>query len=285
MNPYVWLTEPFGYGFMTNALAVTVAAALVCSVLSCWLVLMGWALMGDAISHAVLPGVALSYLLGLPFAVGALVFGLGAVYLIGGLRATTRLKSDTATGVVFTTLFALGLAIVSKTPSQVDLGHILFGNVLGTGPAELAQVLVLGALTLGIVLYLRKDLTLLAFDPVHAHAIGLNARVLNAVLLGLLALTVVTSLQAMGIILVVAMLIIPGATAFLLTRRFGGMLLVSSALGVASAVAGIYASYYLDLSASASVVLAQALMFFAAYLFAPRAGVVSAALERQRVAA
>jgi manganese transport system permease protein len=285
VNPLVWLAEPFGYGFMTNALMVTVAAALVCSVLSCWLVLMGWSLMGDAISHAVLPGVALSYLVGVPFAVGALVFGLGAVYLIGGLRSTTKLKSDTATGVVFTALFALGLAIVSKTPSQVDLGHILFGNVLGAGTSELLQVLSLGAVTLAIVLYLRKDLTLMAFDPVHAHAIGLNARVLNAVLLGLLALTVVTSLQAMGIILVVAMLIIPGATAFLLTRRFGRMLLVASVLGVASAVAGIYASYYLDLSTGASVVLAQALMFLAAYLFAPRVGVVPAAVRRRTVAA
>ncbi|MGJ9402454.1 metal ABC transporter permease [Arthrobacter sp. KK5.5] len=283
MNPVAWLVEPFGYGFMTNALAVTLAAALVCSVLSCWLVLMGWSLMGDAISHAVLPGVALSYLVGVPFVVGALVFGLGAVYLIGGLRATTKLKSDTATGVVFTALFALGLAIISRTPSQVDLGHILFGNVLGTGPGELAQVLVLGAVTLAVVLYLRKDLTLLAFDPVHAHAIGLNARVLNAILLGLLALTVVTSLQALGIILVVAMLIIPGATAFLLTRRFGRMLLMASTLGALSAVAGIYASYYLDLSTGASVVLAQAAMFLIAYLFAPRTGVLTTALRRDTV--
>ena len=193
MNPIAWLAEPFGYGFMANAFTVTVAAALVCSVLSCWLVLMGWSLMGDAISHAVLPGVALSYLVGLPFAVGALTFGLGAVYLIGGLRATTKLKPDTATGVVFTTLFAVGLAIVSKTPSQVDLGHILFGNVLGAGTVEIAQVLGLGALTLGTVMYLRKDLTLLAFDPVHAHAIGLNTRWLTALLLGLLFVLTLTA--------------------------------------------------------------------------------------------
>ncbi|GER24041.1 membrane protein [Zafaria cholistanensis] len=284
MNIVSWLAEPFGYGFMTNALAITLAAAVVCSVLSCWLVLMGWSLMGDAISHAVLPGVALSYLVGVPFALGALVFGLGAVYLIGGLRSSTKLKGDTATGVVFTALFALGLALVSKIPSQVDLGHILFGNVLGAGPQELAVVLGLGGLTLATVLYLRKDLTLLAFDPVHAHAIGLNARTLNAVLLGLLALTVVASLQAIGIILVVALLITPGATAFLLTRRFGRMLVIAAALGTVSAVAGIYASYYLDLSTGASVVLAQALLFLAAYLFAPRNGVLVAGLRRRAAA-
>lgn len=282
MNPIDFLTEPFGYGFMTNALLVTLAAALVCSVLSCWLVLMGWSLMGDAISHAVLPGVALSYLVGLPFTVGALVFGLGAVYLIGSLRSTTSLKPDTVTGIVFTTLFALGLAIVAKTPSQVDLGHILFGNVLGAGGPELIQVLVLGGITLGTVLYLRKDLTLLAFDPVHAHAIGLNARALNAILLGLLALTVVASLQAMGIILVVAMLITPGATAFLLTRSFNRMLLISTSLGCAAAVIGIYASYHLDLSTGASVVLTQAGFFLLAYLFSPREGIIAAALRRRR---
>ncbi|MEE1622183.1 metal ABC transporter permease [Zafaria sp. Z1313] len=285
MSPLEWLAEPFGYGFMANAFTVTLAAALVCSVLSCWLVLMGWALMGDAISHAVLPGVALSYILGIPFAIGALAFGLGAVYLIGGLRSTTRLKADTAIGVVFTALFALGLGIISRTPSQVDLGHILFGNVLGAGPAEVAQVVGLGALTLGVVLLLRKDFTLLAFDPVHAHAIGLNARILNAVLLGLLALTVVTSLQAMGIILVVAMLIIPGATAFLLTRRFGRMLATAAALGVVSAAVGIYASYYLDVSTSAAVVLSQASMFLLAYLGAPRTGLVPQAVRRRRLVA
>ncbi|MCO1338113.1 hypothetical protein BJH93_04270 [Kocuria polaris] len=281
MNILNALTEPFAYGFMSNALTVALAAALVCSVLSCWLVLMGWALMGDAISHAVLPGVAVSYLIGIPFAAGALVFGLGAVFLIGGLRNTTALKSDTAIGVVFTTLFALGLAIVSKTPSDVDLGHILFGNVLGVTTPDLVQVCVLAVVTLGILLYLRKDLMLLAFDKVHAHALGINTRALNFLLLGLLALTVVTSLQAMGIILVVAMLIIPGATAFLWTRSFGRMLLVSAGLGIASAVLGLYVSYYLDVSASAAIVLAQALFFAVTYVAAPEQGMIARARHRR----
>ncbi|GAB2897163.1 metal ABC transporter permease [Neomicrococcus lactis] len=269
-----WLTEPFAYGFMVNATLVTLAAAVVCGVLSCWLVLMGWALMGDAVSHAVLPGVALSFIFGVPFAIGALVFAMLAVFLIGGLRDSSRLKSDAATGVVFTALFALGIVIISRTPSQVDLTHILFGNVLGTGPAELAQVLILGAITLAILLIKRKDLVLLAFDRVHAHALGLNASALHALLLGLLALTVVASLQAMGTILVVAMLIIPGATAVLLTRSFSKMLLISVILGLASTIVGVYASYYFDLATGASVVLAQAVFFAIAYLFSPTGGII-----------
>jgi manganese transport system permease protein len=269
-----WLLEPLQYGFLTRALLVTVAAAVVCSVLSCWLILMGWSLMGDAVSHAVLPGVALAYIVGIPFSLGAFVFGAGAVALIGAVRGNTKLKADTAIGVVFTGLFAAGLAIISKTPSQIDLQHILFGNVLGVTTPELVQVLVLGALTLAVLLFKRRDLTLFAFDRVHAHAIGLGTRRLSALLLGLLALTVVVGLQAVGIILVVAMLITPGATAFLLTSSFDRMLLIAGSVTAAASVAGIYASYYLDVATGASVVLAQSVVFVFTFLFARRSGVV-----------
>ncbi|MFD1211186.1 metal ABC transporter permease [Arthrobacter sp. GCM10027362] len=274
MDLFNWLLEPLQYGFLTRALLVTVAAAVVCSVLSCWLILMGWSLMGDAVSHAVLPGVALAYIAGIPFSVGAFVFGAGAVALIGAVRANSKLKADTAIGVVFTGLFAAGLAIVSKTPSQIDLQHILFGNVLGVTTGELIQVLVLGAVTLAVLLFKRRDLTLFAFDRVHAHAIGLGTRRLSALLLGLLALTVVVGLQAVGIILVVAMLITPGATAFLLTRSFDRMLLIAGSVTAAASVAGIYASYYLDIATGASVVLAQSVVFLLAFFFARRSGVV-----------
>ncbi|NKX54510.1 metal ABC transporter permease [Arthrobacter mobilis] len=269
-----WLLEPLQYGFLTRALLVTVAAAVVCAVLSCWLILMGWSLMGDAVSHAVLPGVALAYIAGIPFSIGAFVFGAGAVALIGAVRSNSKLKADTAIGVVFTGLFATGLAIVSKTPSQIDLQHILFGNVLGVSTPELIQVLALGALTLAVLLFKRRDLTLFAFDRIHAHAIGLGTRRLSALLLGLLALTVVVGLQAVGIILVVAMLITPGATAFLLTRSFDRMLLIAGTVTAAASVAGIYASYYLDISTGASVVLAQSVVFVLVFLFARRSGVV-----------
>ena len=276
-----WIVEPLQYGFLTRALAVTLAAAVVSAVLSCWLILMGWSLMGDAVSHAVLPGVALAYIVGIPFSIGAFVFGAGAVALIGAVKSTSKLKPDTVIGVVFTALFAAGLAIVSSTPSQIDLMHILFGNVLGVTDGELWQVLLLGLLTLTILLLKRKDLTLLAFDRTHAHVLGLNTRFLSALLLGLLALSVVVGLQAVGIILVVAMLITPGATAFLLTRSFDRMLIVAVGITVAAAIAGIYASYYLDISTGAAVVLAQSVAFTAVYLLASPNGLLFQHLRRR----
>lgn len=274
-----WVLEPLQFAFMSRALLVTLVAAVTCAILSCWLVQIGWSLMGDAVSHAVLPGVAVSYILGWPFAVGAFIFGAGAVALIGGLRASTKIKADTAIGVVFTSLFALGLVMISKTPSQTDLGHILFGNVLGVSDADIAQVLVIGAVAIGLLLFKRRDLTLYAFDRPHADAIGINTRWLSVLLLGLLALTVVVALQAVGIILVVAMLIIPGAAAYLVTKRFDRMLWVAVAISVASSAVGLYASYYLDASTGGLVVLAQSAAFLLAYLFGPRAGVVSGALR------
>ncbi|WP_298251532.1 metal ABC transporter permease [uncultured Arthrobacter sp.] len=282
MDVLAFLLEPLQYGFLTRALAVTLAAAVVAAVLSCWLILMGFSLMGDAVSHAVLPGVALAYIVGIPFSIGAFVFGAGAVALIGIVRSTTRLKADTVIGVVFTALFASGLAIVSATPSQIDLMHILFGNVLGVSAGEVWQVLVLGAVTLVVLLLKRRDLTLLAFDRTHAHVIGINTRRLSALLLGLLALTVVVGLQAVGIILVVAMLVTPGATAFLLTRSFDRMLVLSVSLTVVASVAGIYASYYLDISTGAAVVLCQALVFTVVYLVARPDGLLWQLGRRRR---
>ncbi|MCW4386578.1 metal ABC transporter permease [Salinibacterium sp. SYSU T00001] len=282
MTPLDWLLEPLTFDFMTRALLVTAVAGVTCALLSCWLVQIGWALMGDAVSHAVLPGVAVSYILGWPFAVGAFIFGVGAVALIGGVRSTTRIKSDAAIGVVFTSLFALGLVIISVTPSQTDLGHILFGNVLGVSDSDILQVVVIGALTCAVLLAKRRDFTLLAFDRSHAGAIGINTRVLSALLLGLLALTVVVALQAVGIILVVAMLITPGATASLLTKRFERMLALAVLVTVAASVVGVYASFYLDVSTGGAVVLAQAAAFLLAYLFGGRGGVVTAALRRRR---
>jgi manganese transport system permease protein len=253
---------------------VTLVAAITCAVLSCWLVQIGWSLMGDAVSHAVLPGVAISYILGWPFAIGAFIFGAGAVALIGGVRATTKIKADAAIGVVFTALFALGLVIISVTPSQTDLNHILFGNVLGVSDVDIIQVVVIGFIATAILLLKRRDLTLFAFDPSHANAIGVSTKKLSVLLLGLLALTVVVALQAVGIVLVVAMLITPGATAYLMTKKFDRMIAYSVLVTSVSAVAGIYASYWLDVSTGGAVVLAQAAAFTIAYLFGSRGGVV-----------
>lgn len=269
------LLEPLGYAFMVNALVTAVIAAVVCGLLSCWLVLVGWSLMGDAVSHAVLPGVVLAYVVGAPFALGAVIFGLLAVALIGTVRDAGRVKEDAAMGVVFTTLFALGLVLISVTPSQTDLNHIVFGNLLGVGRTDLIQVAVLGALVFGTLVLKRRDFTLYAFDPTHAHAIGLNPRALGAALLGLLALTAVVALQTVGVILVVAMLITPGATAYLLTDRFGRMLLIAPAVSTACAVVGLYASYYLDTAPGGTIVVTQGAVFAAAFVLSPRHGLIA----------
>jgi manganese transport system permease protein len=286
MSVVDFFLDPLRLDFMVRALATTLIASIVCATLSCWLVLVGWSLMGDAVSHAVLPGVVLAYLLGAPFALGAAVFGFLAVVLIGVVRDTSRVKEDAAIGVVFTTLFALGLVLVSVTPSQVDLAHIVFGNVLGVSQGDLVQVAVLGAIVFTVLVVKRRDFTLYAFDPVHAHAIGLNPRLLGAALLGLLALTAVVALQAVGVVLVVALLIIPGATAYLLTNRFARMLVIAPAIASVCAIVGLYASYHLDTSSGAMVVLANGIVFAVVYLLSPRHGLVGtrlAAARRRRV--
>lgn len=270
------VVQPLGYDFMLRAMLTALIASVVCAVLSCWLVLIGWSLMGDAVSHAVLPGVVIAYLVGAPFALGAVVFGLLAVAMIGGVRDTSRIKEDAAIGIVFTTLFSLGLVLISVFPSQTDLSHILFGSLLGVSWADFAQLAGIGAFALTVLIVLRRVFTLYAFDPTHAHAIGMSPRLIGATLLGLLALTAVVGLQAVGVILVVAMLIIPGATAYLLTDRFSRMLLIAPSIAAVCAVVGLYASYYLDTATGPMVVLAQGAAFGLAYLFAPRQGLLRA---------
>lgn len=282
MNLVEFLLEPMRLEFMVRATATTLIASVVCATLSCWLVLIGWSLMGDAVSHAVLPGVVLAYIVGAPFALGAIVFGFAAVALIGVVRDTSRTKEDAAIGVVFTTLFALGLVLISVTPSQIDLNHIIFGNLLGVSRADLLQVAVLGAVVLAVLIVKRRDFTLYAFDPSHAHAIGINPRLLSAALLGLLALTAVVALQAVGVVLVVALLITPGATAYLLTDRFARMLVIAPAIASVSALVGLYTSYYLDTASGPMVVLANGIAFTVACLFGPRHGLLATRLHRAR---
>jgi manganese transport system permease protein len=266
--PSAWdlLVEPWQYQFMQRALLVTVAASVVCALLSCWLVLIGWSLMGDAVSHAVLPGVVLAYLWGMPFALGAFVFGAGAVGLIGWVRSTSRVKEDAAIGVVFTTVFAFGIVLVSVTPSQIDLSHILFGNVLGVSDADIVQVVVLAIAAATVLVLRRRDITVYAFDRVHAHVVGLPVRRIGVLLLGLLAVTVVVALQAVGVVLAVAMLITPGATAYLLTDRIWRMLWVAPVIAATCGVVGVWASYALDVASAGLVVVCQGLAFAVAYL-------------------
>lgn len=260
-----FFTDPLQLEFMRVALLVAVVSGITCAVLSCWLTLLGWSLMGDAVSHAVLPGVVLAYALGAPFALGAFLFGAAGVALIAGLNRTSKVKEDASIGIVFTGLFAFGLVLATAIPSQIDLFHILFGNVLGVSDSDMWQVLVIGAIVTGALIIKRRDLVLYAFDPTHTHAIGLSARRLETLLLGALVLTVIVALQAVGIILVVAMLITPGATAFLLTDRFDRMLLIAVACSVLACIVGIYASFWLDVSTGGSIVVALTLQFVLAY--------------------
>lgn len=269
-----WL-EPFRYSFMVDAMLIGALVGTVCAVLSCYLVLKGWSLMGDAISHAVLPGVVGAYILGLPLAVGAFVTGLFCATATGWVKANTRIKEDTVMGIIFTGLFALGLVMFTKVQTDVHLNHILFGNILGIERSSKIQTLVAAVLTLGVVLTLRKDLLLYCFDPTHARTIGLNTQVLYYVLLALLAGTIVAALQAVGILLVVAMLITPGCIAHLLTDRFDRMLVVAALSSIVSCVTGVYISFFLNAAPGACMVLVQALLFALAFVFAPRHGLLA----------
>ena len=276
-----WFSTPLQYAFMIKALWVSAFVGVVCAVLSCYITLKGWSLMGDAVSHAVVPGVVVAYAVGIPFAVGAFIFGFGATVAIGYIKSKTRLKEDAVIGVVFTGFFALGLVLATKIPSNIDLFHILFGNVLGISPTDIIQTVIAGILTLGIILLRRKDLLLFCFDPNHAKAIGLNTQLMYYTLLSVLALTIVTALQTAGIILVIAMLVTPGSTAYLLTDRFDRMLMISVATSVLSCALGVYLSYYLDVSTGGCIVVLMTLLFIAAMVFAPKYGMLGQSRVRK----
>lgn len=269
------LLEPFRYGFMVDAMIVGTAVGAVCAVLSCYLVLKGWSLMGDAISHAVLPGIVLAYAVGVPLAVGAFVSGLLCAVATGYIKANTRVKEDTVMGVVFTGLFAIGLVLFTKIKSDLHLDHILFGNILGLEPGDLRNTLIAGGVTLGIILALRRDLLLFCFDPAQARAIGLRTKLLYYLLLSLLAMTIVVSLKAVGIILVIAMLVTPGCIACLLTDRFDRMLLIATIAAVGSSLTGVYVSFFVNASTGACIVLMQAFVFGVTMVFAPKHGLLS----------
>lgn len=273
------LLEPMAYDFMWRALVVVISASVAGALLSCWLVHMGWALMGDAVSHAVLPGIALASMLGMPFAIGALLAALVAVGLIGAVREGGTVREDAAMGIVFTSLFSVGLILISRFPSQQDLHTILFGSLLGVGDQQLIQVVVVATFTVVVLLAFRRDLILLAFDKLHAHTLGLKTRLLTGVLLVTLATATVAGVQSVGVILVVATLIIPGATAQLVTNTMRGLMAVSVVVALVGGVAGVYVGYYADLPPGPMVVIVQATIFAIAQLFAPRRGLATRAVS------
>jgi len=268
------LFEPLQFPFMRDALLVGSVVAAMCAVLSCFLILKGWSLMGDAISHAVLPGIVIAYIVGIPLAIGAFAAGLFCAIGTGFIKQNSRIKEDTVMGVVFTGLFAFGLVLFSRTSSDMHLDHILVGNILGITRSQVWQTLGLGSVVLAITLALRRDLLLICFDPGQARVMALPDRFLNYLLLGLLSIAIVVSLQAVGIILVVAMLVTPGSIAHLWTDRFDRMLVIAVVSAVVSTVIGIFISYHIDGSTGGCIVLVQALVFVASLLFAPKHGIL-----------
>ena len=273
ITPISWLMDPLTHEFMRRALMVSALVGGVCGLLSCYMTLKGWALMGDAVSHAVMPGVVVAYALGLPFSLGAFVFGVGSVALIGFIKQKSRIKEDTVIGLVFTGFFALGIVLVSKIKSNIDLMQILFGSPLGISQSDVKQTLIISFIVIFILLLFRKDLMLYCFDAKHARSIGINTGILHYLLLTLLSLSAVVGLQTVGIILVVAMLITPGATAYLLTDRFDKMTLLAVLSSCFSSILGVYISFWSDIETGGSIVLVQTLIFLIAFLFAPKYGI------------
>jgi len=269
------LAEPFSYIFMIKAIFGGAAVGALCGILSCFVTLKGWSLLGDALSHSVVPGVAVAALVGGPFALGAFISGLLAVLGIGLIERNSILKNDAVIGVVFTAFFAAGLFIISVFPSNIRIQTILFGNLLGISNTDLLQLGIIGLICIVAIAVKWKDLLIYCFDPNHARAISLNVHTLHLTLLILLSLAAVAALQTVGALLVVAMLITPGATAQLLTERFGRMLFIAPLLAALACTGGAYISYFLDGSTGGAIVVIQTLMFISALVFSPKKGILA----------
>ncbi|WP_144575337.1 metal ABC transporter permease [Agrobacterium sp. DE0009] len=267
MSEYLELAIlPFQLPFMQYAFAITLMIAVPMAMLSCFLVLKGWSLMGDAVSHAVLPGVVVAYIVGLPLSIGAFIAGMICALGTGFIKENSRIKEDTVLGIVFSGMFGLGLVLYVKVQSDVHLDHILFGDMLGIAALDMLETGVIALLATLFLGVLRKDLLVNAFDAQHAKAIGLPVRLLHYGLLMVLSLTVVGALKAVGIILSVAMLVAPGAIAFLLTRRFSAMLLVAITVAAASSLAGIWLSFLIDSAPAPTIVLFMSITFVATFI-------------------
>jgi len=260
------LLLPFVFPFMQQALIISALVAVPTALLSCFLVLKGWSLMGDAISHAVLPGVALAYVGGLPLAVGAFAAGMTCALATGYLKENSRVKEDTVMGVVFSGMFGLGIVLYTKIETEVHLDHILFGNMLGVSWGDVLETGLIGIAVTAIVVLKWRDLLLHAFDPQQARAIGLPVKLLHYGLLSILSLAIVGALKAVGIILAIAMLVAPGAIAYLLTDRFERMLAAAVVIAVSCSLAGVYVSFFLDSAPAPTIVLLMTLVFIAVFL-------------------
>ena len=271
-----WLWIPLSYGFMQRGMLTAVLVGILCSVMGCYVVLRSMAFLGDAIAHAILPGVAVAYLVGANLTVGALVAAVLVALGIGFLSRQGTVKEDTAIGVIFTAALALGVAMISSIRSYaVDLSHILFGNILGVRPEDIVLTVGIGGAVLLTVGVLFRPLLVVSFDPVLASTLRLPVNALRSLLLVLIALTIVVSIQAVGVGLAAAMLVTPPATAFLITRRLTTMMAVSAGIGAVSGLAGLYISYYTSIASGAAIVLVATAVFLTVYLFAPEKGLLA----------
>ena len=276
------LVEPFTYGYMRNAIMVSALVGGVCGFLSAYLMLKGWSLIGDALSHAIVPGVAGAYMLGLPFSIGAFISGGLAAGAMLFLNQRTRLKEDAIIGLIFTSFFGLGLFMVSLSPTAVDIQTIVLGNILAITPEDTLQLVIIGGVSLVVLALKWKDLMLTFFDENHARAIGLKPDLLKILFFTLLAASTVAALQTVGAFLVIAMVVTPGATAYLLTDRFERLILMGLGIGAATSFTGAYLSYFLDGATGGVIVVLQTALFLIAFLFAPKHGMLAA---RRRIRA
>ncbi|NYT82578.1 metal ABC transporter permease [Alcaligenaceae bacterium] len=275
------LIEPFGYDYMVNAMWVSALVGAVCAFLSAYLMLKGWSLIGDALSHAIVPGVAGAYMLGLSFSAGAFLSGMLAAASMLLLNQRTRLKEDVIIGLVFSAFFGFGLFMASLAPVSVNIQTIILGNILAITPEDTLQLAIIGGVSLAVLLFKWKALMLVFFDENHARSVGINPFFIKALFFVLLSACTVAAMQTVGAFLVVAMVVTPGATAYLLTDRFPRLLTISVAIGAVSSFAGAYASYFLDGATGGVIVVLQTLCFLAAFVFAPKHGILA---SRRRAA-
>lgn len=279
------LLQPFSYGYMNNAMWVSALVGGVCAFLSAYLMLKGWSLIGDALGHAVVPGVALAYMIGLPFAFGAFISGGIAAGTMLFLSERSGLKIDVIIGLVFTSFFALGLFLISINPISVSVQTITMGNILAITPEDTLQLVVIGVVTLVVLLAKWKDLMVTFFDENHARSIGLNPGVLKAIFFTLLSASIVAAMQTVGALLVIAMVVTPGATAYLLCDRFPRLILVSVIIGSTTSFAGAYISFFLDGATGGIIICLQTIIFLLAFFFAPKHGYLAARLRAKKALA
>jgi len=269
------LLEPFNYDYMATAIWVSALVGAVCAFLSAYLMLKGWSLIGDALSHSVVPGVAGAYMLGLPYSLGAFISGGLAAAAMLFISQRSPLRNDAVIGLVFTGFFGLGLFLVSLSPTSVDVNTIIFGNILAVTPMDALQLIIISGVTLVLLVAYWKDIMVVFFDESHARSIGMRTNAIKVMFFTLLSASTVAALQTVGAFLVIAMVVTPGATAYLVTDRFPRLIVISVLIGALSSAAGAYLSYFLDGATGGIIVLLQTLLFLLAFVFAPKHGLLA----------